>query len=128
METATIYPEVKNALNIIVKIHSNDNGYMEKERLLTDPELPARAHILSKDKKNIGLLNITGPQPIKVTEINQFFEKKDNSEKIFSLGIKKEILSWALMRAKSDPSHNCWEQAVILWNTYHPDNNFEGEI
>jgi hypothetical protein len=52
-----------------IEIHSNDYGFLvgEESRIV-----PAHAHVLDKDGLEIGLLNITGDCPRKVSDIKEF--------------------------------------------------------
>jgi len=101
---------------------------MDENNVVPSPRSPAHAHVFSRDNKGLGLLNITGKCPRNTQEINQYLEKKDAGVPLFSAATKNQIVKWAGMKSNANKKATCWEHAVTLWKTYHPDNQFEGEV
>jgi hypothetical protein len=96
-------------IKIIIRVvpGSTEHGYINNNYVLTENESPAHAHILvpnnskllkgSKvlDKSKeiiIGFLNITGPEPTSINDINQCFIDRSETKLIFDKEVKGNIL------------------------------------
>jgi hypothetical protein len=125
VEVATICSEIDN-LKIIIRIHSDDCGYMSDE-LIPENQSPAYAHIFSKYGEKLSVLNITGPMPQKAKNviIKQVRQYGERSQKI-----KNEIAKWARRPSKLPSCRNMtgWEAAKFTWRMYHPDNRNTGSV
>jgi hypothetical protein len=60
---------LKQGYGFSIEFHSNDYGFLYGEKTKW---APAHLHVLDEDEAEIGLLNITGPCPIKISDIKEF--------------------------------------------------------
>jgi hypothetical protein len=106
---ATIVCDIRNGLGFMIEIHSNDYGFLEgKEAEIA----PAYAHVLDENELEIGLLNISGPCPNRVSDIKEFcqLQKHNNSKSNTLMKHRKNIIKWA---------KKFWKQTQEIWELEH---------
>jgi hypothetical protein len=87
----------KFGLGFSIELHCNDYGFIDGEK---SKAAPAYVHVLDEDELEIGLLNITGPCPKKISDITEFrppvIFKKGRRIKVTPLmKHRKNLIRWA---------------------------------
>jgi hypothetical protein len=107
-----------------IEVHTNDYGFLDEER---GKIAPAYAHVLDDNELEIGLLNITGPCPKKISDIKEFRPPHgfgdDEPMKITPLmKHRKNIVKWANnIRVVTNKSNWNWIQEVA-WESSRRDS------
>jgi hypothetical protein len=107
----------KQGYGFSIELHSNNYGFLYGEE---SKIIPAYVHVLAEDESIIGLLNITGSCPKKVSDIKEIrqFDKMSNSTKKATPLMKhrKNIIKWANQPGEL---YNKWEWTQQIWATAH---------
>jgi hypothetical protein len=104
-----------------IEIHSNDYGFLDNDIA------PAYAHVLDENELEIGLLNITGPCPKRVTDIKEFrpphlLGDPDPIKKTPLSFHRKNLVRWANSFTGSEIRQQRWEWVQHVWETSHRDS------
>ena len=96
---------------MIIEIRSNDHGTLDNE------SLPAHAHLMDTNKKELGEFVIMSKRPAKPKNIEWYrMEGKPVPE-----GLAVKIVAWAKDN-KSDPlKKNNWDYLVRSWTATRPE-------
>ncbi|MFP3043293.1 hypothetical protein LQZ19_15885 [Treponema primitia] len=126
VEVITVCSETDD-LGIIIRIHSDDHGYMNNE-LLDENQSPAHAHVFNLGGEEIGILNITGPAPIKSKDVK--IKHRVRNRESWSQEVKADIAKWARRPSKLPSCKNMtgWEAARFIWGMYHLNNRYTGLV
>jgi hypothetical protein len=105
----------KEGYGFSIELHDNDYGFLDKE------DAPAFVHVLDGDELEIGLLNITGPCPKKVSDIKEFRPPHEFASPLPMrhtplMKHRKNLIKWANL---SHIDQNRWEWAQEAWNMFH---------
>jgi hypothetical protein len=98
-----------------IEIHDSDYGFLNKN------DAPAYVHVLDENELEIGLLNITGPCPKRISEIKEFRPPHEIGDpnpmkKTSLMKYRKNLVKWA------NAIHiegNHWEWAQESWTMFH---------
>jgi hypothetical protein len=109
----------KFGLGFSIELHDNDYGFLDEERANV---APAYVHVLDKDELEIGLLNITGPCPKKITDIKEFRPPIiwKGSKRVKTTPLMRHrtnIIKWANNKIIDGPTR--WESAQEWWEKMH---------
>jgi hypothetical protein len=105
-----------------IEIHSNDYGFIENNIV------PAYAHVMDENEFEIGLLDISGPCPKKVSDIKEFrpphLPGDPDPMKITPLTIhRKNLVKWANSFIGEDKFRTGrWEWTKNIWVSCHKDS------
>jgi hypothetical protein len=107
-----------------IEVHSNDYGFLDEER---SKIAPAHAHVLDKDGLEIGLLNICGPCPKKISDVKEFrppheFGDPEPMKKTHLLKHRKNIVKWANVLIHDQIPSNLWELTQQNWISLHEES------
>jgi hypothetical protein len=102
-----------------IEVHNNDYGFLDEEK---GKIAPAYAHVLDKDELEIGLLNITGPCPRKVSDIKEFRPPLDKPIRKTPLMMhRKDIVKWA-NRIRIATNKTNWDWIQWAWEKSRRDS------
>jgi hypothetical protein len=107
--------EFKDGLGFSIELHSNDYGFLNEEKARI---APAYAHVLDENGLEIGLLNISGPCPKKISDIKEFRPphipgKVFVMKKTPLLKHRKNIVKWANILVPNGKTN--WDEAQNTW-------------
>jgi hypothetical protein len=114
--SSVVVCDIHNNLGFSIEIHSNDYGFLDGEGAKI---APAYAHVLDEDEMEIGLLNITGECPRKISDIKECRTLHVTpSQKTPLMKCRRNIIKWAnsLVENKSR-----WESSQELWSLIKED-------
>jgi hypothetical protein len=109
----------KFGLGFSIELHDNDYGFLDEEKAKV---APAYVHVLDENELEIGLLNITGPCPKKITDIKEFrppiiWKGTRRIKKTPLMKHRRNLVKWA---------NNCfeggntrWGRAQEMWEIMH---------
>jgi hypothetical protein len=111
---------IKLGYGFSIEVHSNDYGFLEEEKAKI---APAYAHVLDVDELEIGLLNITGPCPKRVADINEFrpphlFGDSDPINITPLMKYRRNLVKWA-NSLRQDENYNYWFWSRYIWKMAH---------
>jgi hypothetical protein len=105
-----------------IEIHSDDYGFLDGKKAKI---LPAHVHVLDENGLRIGMIDITGSCPKKVSDVKEFWPPC-NKDTIVPMKItpltkhRKNIVKWANKEtsvSNDDLFRNEWEWAQEMWNS-----------
>jgi hypothetical protein len=108
-----------------IELHSNDYGFLDDENAVI---APAYVHVLDEDELEIGLLNITGPCPERVSDIREFRPPHlpgDPDPMKFTPLMKhrKNLVKWAnSFTGEGDFRIKTWDWIKHMWISVHKDS------
>jgi hypothetical protein len=106
----------KSGLGFSIEIHSNDYGFLTGEEAKF---APAYAHVLDKDELEIGLWNITGPCPKKISDIKEFRPPYEDGyltplKRTPLMEHRQNLVKWDNSPRLEEETQ--WESTQYLWN------------
>jgi hypothetical protein len=108
-----------------VDLHSNDYGFLDEERSTV---APAYVHVLDNDELEIGLLNIAGPCPKKVSDIKEFrpphlFGDPDPMKVTPLMKHRRNLIKWAnSFTGEGNLKMKMWDWVKHMWTSSHKDS------
>jgi hypothetical protein len=112
---------LSDGMGFSIELHVNDYGFLDEEKSTI---APAYVHVLDEDELEIGLLNITGLCPKKISDIKEFRPPHliGNSKAIKKTPLmkhRKNLVKWGNYHHKNQ---RCWEWAQYLWESSRKDS------
>jgi hypothetical protein len=112
---------LSDGLGFSIELHVNDYGFLDIEKAKI---APAFVHVLDEDELEIGLLNITGPCPKKVSDIKEFRPPhlpgdSEPMKKTPLMKHRKNLVRWANCYYLET---RCWEWTQDLWSDSRRDS------
>jgi hypothetical protein len=101
-----------------IELHSNDYGFLDSDIA------PAYVHVLDEEELEIGLLNITGPSPKRVSDIKEFrpphlFGDPDPMKRTPLMKHRKNLVKWANSFIDDELRINRWVWVQNNWESTH---------
>jgi hypothetical protein len=110
--------EFRDEFNFSIEIHSSDYGFLDG---IESKSAPAYAYVLDKEELEIGLLNITGSCPKKVSDVKEFrpphkFGYSTSLKVTPLMKHRKNLIKWANSLRNEETN---WKWTQYVWRMGH---------
>jgi hypothetical protein len=93
-----------------IEMHSTDYGFVDGKNSRI---APAHVHVLDETGKRLGMLNITGPCPKKISDIKEFRPISDKETPLTKH--RKNIVKWANSKIELNGVNGPYEEEYWYW-------------